>query len=603
MQLLQPTFFALAALVIPAIIILYLLKRKYRDQTISSTLLWNQVLDKLEANRPWQKLWRHLLLWLQLLAAVLMIFALTRPFIITDGLKAPHTVLLMDVSGSMQTIEQDKKTRFDLAKEEALQLIEQMNTEQAITLISLGEQPSVLVSQSTDQSLLKEKIKEMEGELGESDLHGGLSLAQALTSKHPSSEIIFIGDGANAPTELSFRPHRFIQVGNQKENISVGSFSVIEKGNKYDAFARLDHLGEQKSQVMVYLYNDLEEMLDTQVVELAGKETKVIQWSQLPYSPYYRVSISAPKDFLSLDNEKIAFSNRNEQREAIVVGGENLFLFKALQLDKTLQITRTEKVPTKGNYATSTLILESLDQNRPAHFPLLLLNPQTKEFSFTGKTKVNGEVQADSTHPILKEVPLKELHAIDVKKISPPPWAKVILRAGEVPLILAGEEQGRRVVIFTFDLQKSDLTLQPSFPILIQQTMSWLQPTTDQMGIPAEAGESVQLPVSTETSEIKLVHKDQTASYPAHGGKSVLKLPHQTGLFKVEEQGMTTGKKLWIATSFPLVESSIQPQPIPTSPLSDTTLPEKGMMELWWWIAWLILVVVGLEWMVFRRGY
>ncbi|WP_243648641.1 VWA domain-containing protein [Hazenella coriacea] len=599
----QPLFFTLAALVIPAIIILYLLKRKYQDQTISSTLLWNQVLDQLEANRPWQKLWRHLLLWLQLLAAILMIFALTRPFIVTDGLKAPHTVLLIDVSGSMQTIEQDPKTRLDLAKEKALQFIDQMNAEQAMTLVALGEQPNVLVSQSTDQSLLKKKIKEMEGEYRESDLHGGLALSQALTSKHPSSEIILIGDGANVPAELTFRPHRFIQVGTHKENIAIGSFTVTEKGNKYDAFARLDHLGDKKSEVMVYLYNDKEQMLDTQLVQLAGRETKVVRWNQLPHSTYYRVSISSPNDHLALDNERFAFSNRNEQREAIVIGSENLFLFKALQLDERTQVTRAEQVPTKGNHEMSTLMIEGAQKQLPPSYPLVLLNPQLKEFQLTGKASISGNVQLDSTHPMMKEVPLKQMHALEVKKMKPPSWAKVIVRSGDVPLILAGEEQGRRVVIFTFDLQKSDLPLQPGFPILIQQMMSWLQPTTEHMGIHAEAGEVVQLPVSPGKGEIKLVHNDQSISYSTEGKNSSLTLPNQTGLFKVEEKEAMTGKNLWIASSFPLAESSIQPQSIPTRPLSDDSVPEKGITELWWWIAWLILIVVGLEWMVYRRGY
>ncbi|PQP86022.1 BatA domain-containing protein [Paenibacillus sp. AR247] len=61
------------ALSIPAILLMYLLKRKFIDTTVPSHLLWDRVLKNIEANRPWQKLQNRLLLWLQLLAAALLV--------------------------------------------------------------------------------------------------------------------------------------------------------------------------------------------------------------------------------------------------------------------------------------------------------------------------------------------------------------------------------------------------------------------------------------------------------------------------------------------------------------------------------------------------
>ena len=38
---------------IPLLVLLYILKRKYREEVISSTLLWNEVYKNTRANTPW----------------------------------------------------------------------------------------------------------------------------------------------------------------------------------------------------------------------------------------------------------------------------------------------------------------------------------------------------------------------------------------------------------------------------------------------------------------------------------------------------------------------------------------------------------------------
>src|SRR5438067_2372965 len=68
-------------LLVPVIVFLYLLKLKRRSVTVSSVLLWSRLLKDVQANSPFQKLRRNLLLLLQLLIVALAIFALARPFL------------------------------------------------------------------------------------------------------------------------------------------------------------------------------------------------------------------------------------------------------------------------------------------------------------------------------------------------------------------------------------------------------------------------------------------------------------------------------------------------------------------------------------------
>ena len=55
---------------VPIIVAFYMLRLRRRERTVSSTFLWQQLVRDVEANAPWQRLRRSLLLLLQLLLAI-----------------------------------------------------------------------------------------------------------------------------------------------------------------------------------------------------------------------------------------------------------------------------------------------------------------------------------------------------------------------------------------------------------------------------------------------------------------------------------------------------------------------------------------------------
>src|SRR5947209_4888740 len=83
------------------IVVMYILKLRRKDVVVSSTFLWRQVIRDVQANAPFQKLRRNLLLLLQLIAAALIIFALARPFQRFFAIGGRNIVVIVDTSASM----------------------------------------------------------------------------------------------------------------------------------------------------------------------------------------------------------------------------------------------------------------------------------------------------------------------------------------------------------------------------------------------------------------------------------------------------------------------------------------------------------------------
>jgi hypothetical protein len=120
---------ALWWLLLAAIIVFfYLLKLKLKRKrtVVPSILLWTRALEEVEANAPFKKLRRSLLLLVQLLALIALVFALARPLVITRALASGSTAIIIDstASMSMSARDEDGGSRLDRAKQLAREMIE-----------------------------------------------------------------------------------------------------------------------------------------------------------------------------------------------------------------------------------------------------------------------------------------------------------------------------------------------------------------------------------------------------------------------------------------------------------------------------------------------
>ena len=130
-----PTLAILAAAVaVPALVILYFLKLRRRSVEISSTLLWKKAIQDLQANAPFQKLRRNILLLLQLLALAAALFAIAQPERTVGEATSARHVIMIDRSASMAALDGSVQggaddtalTRLEAAKRGAIAQIDSL---------------------------------------------------------------------------------------------------------------------------------------------------------------------------------------------------------------------------------------------------------------------------------------------------------------------------------------------------------------------------------------------------------------------------------------------------------------------------------------------
>src|SRR3990170_8080813 len=145
---------ALAGLAfLPLIIAFYLLKLRRDERRVSSTYLWSQLVQDVEANAPWQRLRRSLLLFLQLLLVIALALLAARPFLERPAGLARDLVLVIDASASMAATD-ELPTRLEAAKAKALAALDALPTDGKVSLIVAAETARVVANESTDSGRL-----------------------------------------------------------------------------------------------------------------------------------------------------------------------------------------------------------------------------------------------------------------------------------------------------------------------------------------------------------------------------------------------------------------------------------------------------------------
>src|SRR5579862_8408981 len=163
------------------VVLMYILKLRRKDVVVSSTFLWRQVIRDVQANAPFQKLRKNLLLFLQLLAVALLVLAIARPFLHSLGLGGRSVILIVDTSASMSATDVSP-SRLDAARREAHRIVNDMHAEDQVMLVSAAAKPEAVTGFTADRLDLHRSIDSLRTHDTTTNMRDAVNLAAALVA-------------------------------------------------------------------------------------------------------------------------------------------------------------------------------------------------------------------------------------------------------------------------------------------------------------------------------------------------------------------------------------------------------------------------------------
>src|SRR5512143_3412793 len=268
MQFLTPLGFLLAGLAIP-ILLLYMLKLRRKQVQVSSTFLWEQLLRDQQANAPWQKLKRNLLLILQLLILAALVIAVARPALQVPTVASGSVIVLLDGSASMNATDV-RPSRFEQARKSVQAIISGLSNNSSMTLILAANSPQTLISAETDKSALKQALDKARVSQGHADWQAAFALAAGAARSNPGkATTVIVSDGGLPESGLPALPGdvRYIPIGASSDNLAVSALALRPAQKGPQLFAEASNYGETDRTILLSIYFN-NELIDARQLTL-----------------------------------------------------------------------------------------------------------------------------------------------------------------------------------------------------------------------------------------------------------------------------------------------------------------------------------------------
>ncbi len=618
MSLLVPAALAFG-IIIPIILLLYFMRPKRQNRVVGSTLLWQQALQDLQASRPWQRLRITPLLLLQLLAALVIVLILARPAIFLPSPISGDTIIILQTSASMQATDVTPN-RFEAAKSQIADLVDGLGPNDHLSLISMAHTPQVLIASSQDKGQITAALQRAKVTNQDADLEQALSLAISLAAGRTNIQVLVVGDGhVVAPDQTLVVPFpvSYLRIGTDAANAALLALASRSLQGNLVVLAQVANYSHEQRSIPVELYAD-GKLVNVQTITLGAGASGAIQWGPLPSLPpttrYLHAQILT-QDALSVDHEAWAIVGGSMHGRVLLVTKGNNFLQAALLLQSNIDLYKT--TPDKYVVNAGNFDLTVFDGFVPATLPtggVFFINPPQGSYIF-GQSRPEIRVShigaGSGSSGFLDNVDLSSIHVLRLSHLLVPAlWAQSVIVTPETPLLIAGENNNRRIAALSFDLHDSDLPLQPSFPILIYNLVNWFLP-------PPVAGDgqvSPNLPVTVQTwpgaDQVTINGPDQqTVTVAPPFPAAPYAQTNSIGIYQVTQRVYGQERRGAFAVNlFDPQQSRLAPtNQLPVVHSINFAPGNNGvprvLREIWPWIAAFLLLILCLEWWLFSRSY
>ena len=522
-------------------------------------------------------------------------------------------MLIIDNRARMQAKDASGRTRLDVAKQLAANMLRMTSARNPTGLIILEEKPVAEVSLTDDAEELKRAVDAIVPSDTAGKLDDALRLAERILASRPgSNRILLLSD---EPARKPTNGMEFKQVGLTSEpldNVGIEGMearSLPANPETAEVFVKAANFSRTGKDVKVELTID-QSLFDLKAIFLNPGESRAIIFSGVPSSKRYAnsrgliIARIQDQDALSSDNQAYAILPERNPPRVLLVTKNNWFLENALQAGETSETQIVSPANYRGslNQAFDVIIFDrevpagvSLDS--PGNLLFLGVSPVTPG--------VNSDhpvvVETDPGDPIMRFVDLGAstiLRAARLPREIPGWTVRAPVEGADGPLVLSLESSRRRRAIFAFDPIDSDLPVRVAFPLLIHNAVEWLANKSSNAQLQIQAGETLPL-----ENGVHIVHGPLTASDSGQKWSLIGDFhPTRNGFYEIENG---QGHQLVAVNTFDAAQSDLRSAGL-REPGAE---PARVWPVVGRWLSWppwiyfglLAMSLCGLEWWMYHR--
>ncbi len=513
----------LGLLAIPALIIIYILRNKYKEETAPSTYIWEVAAKLLKRKNPLSRFEHLLALIVQCLAIAVFSLALAHP-VFTLKEQADDIVFILDSSSSMSMVHEEK-TRFEKGVELIHEKAKEAVNGSTFTLVLADKEPRIVCQNVDDLSRFEMYLSSVSVTEDTTSISDALTIAQKLYSDGDGNRCFLATDQkCENLTNIEL-----LDCSDDEENygISALSYKFPKDTTHQITFSGLvSSYASDKELELTFFVNEKE----TGKIKcncVAGLPfafgTSAFQYDGSPVESVR--AVITEKDGMMKDNEFSLYVNSTTSKtKALVVSARPTYLEKIF---KALKVETTVISPTQYNNYRPGYDLYVFDNFKPKDLPEIgatMMFGLPNAVDGTG-FKCSGQVDADDGAKLTwatnnENTLFKTLtrgigmnRDINIDKYYNYTLTNdftTLLTINRKPAVFVGRtEYDTREVVFSFDLHDTDLPLIYDFVPLMRNLIDYCKPKA-MLEFEYEVGNEVVVNVDDEVNYYTVTRPDGT---------------------------------------------------------------------------------------------
>lgn len=579
---------------IPLLILLYILKRKYREEVISSTLLWSEVYKNTRANTPWEKFRKNIMLLLQILIFLALILSLMKPFLNFGGKSYKNLIIVIDNTASMN-IQYGNSTRLEEAKRLSKELINSTKEETNTFIITFDNSPKLLQKEETNKEKITKAIESIEKTYYQGNISDSINFIKAIgQSIEEDYEVILFSDKEISLGDLN---GTVVSLGNTGLNGSIDNISHKFLEDKIKVIATITNRGSEVYEGDFSLY-DGDKLIAVEALNLNVGDNKTLTFDIPSIDNEVLRGELSRHDLLAEDNIYYHVLGNKKVNKILLVTDQNLFLERALNNIRNSEVYKTNSLSNLSRGDTYDLYV--FDNVTPSTMPssgsILFINPSSNEYfkvleggQGSEAKAVEGEV---SNYLDSLTFTLAKYNEIDV-----PYYGRSFIDVDEATVGFKGTINNRNIAALSFDLHNSDFVLKKEFPILIYELGENLISNGMTGKSNYKYGEKI-IANGNNLDSVMTITSPNKESFEINSGEEV-KGNIQLGVYKLE----TENEKELFSVNYPSEgESDTSKGSIGEIKNATKEINLKRGFDLSPIFILLAILIVALEWTMYKKG-